>query len=182
MSNEVLFIAGSPSGASRSSAVARLVADEVTRAGLTPVVLGLRDFEPADLVFGSTQSPSVARLVESAKAARALVLSSPMYKATYSGGLKAIVDLVPPDALTGKPALGIATTRQASHGVLVDRAYRALFDFFSARAVDTLVVADAAIRVSEGEATLDPDAERRAREAGRALAHALDRAGAGRTP
>jgi FMN reductase len=173
MSSEVLFVAGSPSPSSRSSTVGRIVAEEVERAGLVPRTLGLRDFDATELLLGQAQSAAAARIAEAAKRARAIVVSSPMYKATYSGGLKAIVDLIPPDALGGKPALGIATTRLDAHGPLVDYAYRALFAFFSARTLETVVVLDSEFRSSQAEVSLEPSAERRARAAGRALVAAL---------
>jgi FMN reductase len=102
------------------------------------------------------------------------VLSTPVYKATYAGGLKAIVDLIPPDALVGKPALGIATTKLASHGVEVDRAFRALFAFFRARTNETLVVNDDELRVDGASGTLAAAAEARVEREARALIRAVE--------
>jgi FMN reductase len=177
MAHEVLFIAGSPSPASRSSAVARAVADEVEIAGYAPRQISLLDFDPADLLLGRTQAPAVARLIDAARAAAGIVVSSPTYKASYSGALKTVVDLIPPDALADKPALGIATTRLDSHGALVEEAYRALFRFFSAHPAHTVVAVDAEIAVHESRVTLSPSAEQRIRGAAAAFVAALARYG-----
>ncbi len=177
MGEQVVILSGSPSAASRSTLVARALASEVEAAGLRTVAWALGDFDPSDVVFGRSSTPALTRFIESVKAAAALVLASPVYKASYSGALKAVVDVVPPDALTGRPALGIATARLPAHGPEVDRAYRALFSFFKARAVDTLVVLDDEVNVGAPSAggssgVLGP-AEKRVRLAARALVAAV---------
>ena len=48
-----------------------------------------------------TARPAMLR-IEAVSSASAVVFSSPVYKATYSGGLKLLIDLIPPDALRGK--------------------------------------------------------------------------------
>jgi FMN reductase len=150
MSREIVLVAGSPSSTSRSLLVAQLVERHARRAGWTWRAFSLTDFEPADLVFGRADAPAVRDFIDRTKASAGLVLASPVYKATYAGGLKAIVDLIPPDALVGKPALGIATTKLASHGTEVERAYKALFAFFRTSTSDTLIVSDDEIETSSG--------------------------------
>ena len=174
MSRDIVWVAGSPSPTSRSSFVAHAVAEHAKRAGLSWRAFALGDFEPADVLFGRADAPSARAFVDAVKNSVALVLSTPVYKATYAGGLKAIVDLIPPDALVGKPALGIATTKLASHGVQVDGAYRALFAFFRARANDTLVVLDDEVRVEGGSGILAPLAEARIDREARALTRAIE--------
>jgi FMN reductase len=176
MSREVLFLAGSPSITSRSALVADAVAEEIERAGLRKVPWSLADFEPADVFYGRTESPAVARFLDAVKGASALVLSTPVYKATYTGALKAIVDLVPPDALLGRPLLGVATARLPAHGAEVDGAFRALSAFFKARAIQSLVVLDDELQNGPGGKTLSPEAAQRAHKAARALVAALDEA------
>lgn len=174
MSRDVVFLSGSASAISRSALVARAVASEVQHAGLRPVFWSLSDFDPADVLFGRAQSPAAARFIGAAKGAVSLVVSTPVYKAAYTGALKAIVDLIPPEALIGRPALGIATAKVAAHGAEVDRAFRTLFAFFKARALETLFVLDDELQIASGEGVLSVDAEQRAREASRALVAAVD--------
>jgi FMN reductase len=174
VSELVLFVAGSPSESSRSTLVARRVAEELTSSGIAARFVSLRDFDAADVLLGRTTQPEVARFVEASRAAAAVVLATPVYKATYAGGLKALVDLIPPDALDGKPALAIATTKLAAHGALAASAFDALFTFFAAkRAAETLVVLDAEIR-TDGEApAFAPDAEAHISRAADALRRAI---------
>jgi FMN reductase len=174
MSQSVVFLTGSPATGSRSAFVAHAVASEALRAGLRPVFWSLADFDPADVLFGRAGAPGVARFIDGVKEAAALVLATPVYKATYAGALKAIVDLIPPDALVDKPTLGIATARLAAHATGVDQSYRSLFAFFRARALDTLFLTDDELQLAPGACVLSVDAEQRVRRAGRTLVQATE--------
>jgi FMN reductase len=174
MSGAVVFVSGSPSASSRSTAVARALAGRLESRGQVTRSYSIRDFDPADVLLGRAEAPAVRRFVEVVRGAAGLVLSTPVYKATYAGALKALVDLVPPDSLTGKPALGIATTRLAAHGSEVRGAFAALFTFFGARAVPSLVVLDDELTlVDGGAAKLVAAADERLTSAAHALSTAL---------
>ena len=155
MSSRIIFITGSPSSTSRSSRVAHAVAAHVAQAGFVTSFFSIHDFDPADVLLARVDAPAVASFIDLVKGAAGIVLATPVYKATYAGGLKAIVDLIPPDALVQKASLGIATTRLASHGAEVDRAYRALFAFFRSKPIDSLVVLDDELRSEGGSAAID---------------------------
>jgi FMN reductase len=176
MSQSVVFLTASPSDASRSAFIAHIVASEVERAGGHAVFFSLHDFDPADVLFGRSTGPGVARFIEATKAAAALVLATPVYKATYAGALKAIVDLIPPDILVEKPALGISTARVATHATGVNQAYGALFGFFRARAQGALFVSDDELQFVGGAGVLSVDAEQRVRKAASALVQTLNEA------
>jgi FMN reductase len=172
----VVFVAGSPTPASRSSFVADAVATYVRQQGLATPTFSIRDFDPADVLLGRTQAPSVAAFIQATKGASAIVVSSPVYKATYAGALKVLVDLIAHDGLVGKPALGIATSRSLAHGTDVSHAYAALFGFFQSSALDSLVVIDEELKVEGATMTLSPAARERTDSAARNLVAAIRRA------
>jgi len=174
MSRSIVFLKGSPSTASRSAVVADAVASEVRRAGLFPVVWSLSDFDPRDVFFARSDAPAIASFIQAVQGAAALVLSTPVYKATYSGALKAIVDLIPPDALVGRPILGIATARLAAHATEVDRAFAALVGFFKARPLATLVVLDGDVQVAGDVGRLVGASEEKVPHAARDLLQAVN--------
>jgi FMN reductase len=174
VSNEIVFVEGSPSPTSRSSQVARAIGAHLKEAGFSTRIFSLHDFEPADVLFGHAETPGAQSFLASVRDARAIVLSTPVYKATYAGGLKAIVDLLPPDSLTGRAALGIATTRSEAHGLEVARAYRSLFAFFSANVVGPLVVLDSELRVEGEKVSFLEPAKERVGAAARLLIETLD--------
>lgn len=172
MSRSVLFLKGSPSNVSRSAVVADAVASEVQRAGLLTVAWSLADFEPKDIFFARTEAQAIVSFIEAVKGAAALVLSTPVYKAVYSGALKAVVDLIPPDALVERPILGIATARLQAHASEVDRAFRSLSGFFKAKTLDTLVVLDGEVQAGE-VVRLAEAAGERVRQVARTLVDAV---------
>jgi NAD(P)H-dependent FMN reductase len=90
------------------------------------------------------------------------------------GGPKGL-DLIPPDALVDRPALGIATTKLDSHGAEVSVAFQALFRFFRARGLPSLVVNDAELTVEETGVALTREAEDRLAVAVRGLQDAVAR-------
>jgi len=175
MTREFVFIAASPSSNSRSSAVARALANRLEARGRPTRWYSVRDFDPADVMLARAEAPGIKHFVEVVRGAAALVLSTPVYKATYAGVLKAVVDLIPPDALVDKPALGIGTSRLADHGGDVARAFAALFAFFRARSVGALVVLDDELTVGDGGgATFAAAAEDRLQAVLRALSLAVE--------
>ena len=182
MSHEIVFVAGSPSPTSRSTAVARAFAAALAREGYSPRSYSVKDFDPGDLILGRADAPAVAAFVGVVRASAGIVLSTPVYKATYAGGLKTLVDLIPPDALVGRVGLGIATTRQGAHALEVDRAYHALFGFFRAQSSDSLVVLDQDLEADGADWIPNPSASERIQAAARAFARLADRSGESAQP
>ncbi len=151
---QIVVLSASPSPTSRSTFVGREVASRLQSRGLEVASFSVTDFDAADVLTGRAKSPLVVRFLETVSRAEGIVLATPVYKATYSGGLKAVVDLIPPDALIGRRALGIATAKIGLHGNEAAAAYRSLFAFFRLRAVETLVVLDDELSVDGGQGTL----------------------------
>jgi FMN reductase len=154
MTKKVLLLAGSPQLRSRSSGVLAGVAERLAAKGVASQSYALRDFEPADLLHARAEAPALQHYIDEARAAAALVVSTPVYKAAYSGGLKLLLDLIPPDALRGKPVLAIATARVGQYFPSVQRAFDDLFLFFQTGvAVAPVFLVDEQARL-EGEQVL----------------------------
>jgi FMN reductase len=75
------------------------------------------------------------------EAADALVVGTPVYKGSYTGALKHLFDLIPPNALAGRPVLLAATAGSPLHGLVTEHQLRPLFGFFNARTVPTTIFA-----------------------------------------
>jgi FMN reductase len=92
--------------------------------------------------FSLKDMPQDARSAFAAiKAADALVVGTPVYKGSYTGALKHLFDLVPPDALTGKPVLLAASAGSSFYGLVTEHELRPLFGFFNAVTLPTTVFA-----------------------------------------
>jgi len=176
MSRQVILIAGSPQKESRSSQVLSALGERLAAGGVRTKRFGLSDFQAEDLLFARSEVPAVRAYLEQIQAASAIVLATPVYKATYSGGLKVLLDLIPPDALRGKTVLTIATARVGRHFPGVQRALDDLYRFFEAGlAIPAVYLLDEQVRLEPHGLSYDPSAEAAVDKAAKALLHALAR-------
>lgn len=77
----------------------------------------------------------IARIVE----ADALVIATPIYKGSYPGLFKHLIDLLDPLSLINKPILIAATGGGEKHALAVEHQLRPLFAFFEAQILPTAV-------------------------------------------
>ncbi len=82
-----------------------------------------------------------AAVIEAVETADLLVVGSPVYRASYTGALKHLFDLVDRRALEGTPVLLCATGGTPLHGLMPDHQLRPLFGFFNAITIPTAVYA-----------------------------------------
>lgn len=103
-------------------------------------------------------APGARAKVSRLLAADALVIATPVYKASYPGLFKHLIDLFDPAALLGKPVLLAATGGGEKHALAVEHQLRPLLAFFEAQSLGTGVHAsdrDFTDGVLTGAATLD---------------------------
>lgn len=174
MSSQVVFISGSPQPQSRSARVAQALAERLDAADLRVRRYGLSDFESSDLVYARADGRVTQHYLQTVRSAAALVLSTPVYKATYSGGLKLLLDIIPPDALRGKTVLAIASARIGRHFQSVQRAFDDLYRFFDVGfVIPPVFVLDEQVQVNERGLSCDPNAEAAIDRAATAVLSAL---------
>lgn len=137
----VLLINGSPTPVSRSAALLDHASAALQASGLEVRCVSILDFPAEDLVQARYGSPSFAGFIEEVAAAAALVVSTPVYKASYSGGLKALLDILPQDALLGKAVLPLATAGTISHLLAIDYALKPVLSVLGAREIEQGVFA-----------------------------------------
>jgi FMN reductase len=128
----VLFVSGSPSAASRTS---RLLDHLAGRLDRNATVLRLRDLPAEALLHGDAAHPDLAEAVRQVAAAGAIVVATPIYKASYTGLLKAFLDVLPQDAFAGKTVVPVATGGTSAHLLAVDYALRPVLSVLGARHV-----------------------------------------------
>jgi FMN reductase len=174
MSDPVVLISGSPARESRSTRVLRSVDERLAAAGLRSRAFGLRDFEASDLVLGRADVSAVQQYLASLQSASVVVFATPVYKATYSGGLKLLVDLIPPDALRGKTVLTVATARISRYFQSVQRAFDDLYRFFDVGLIiPPIFLLDEQVNLEGGAPQYDKSAETALDKAATALVSAL---------
>jgi FMN reductase len=75
---------------------------------------------------------AVQASIAAIESADALVVASPVYRASYTGLFKHLFDLVHHEALIDKPVLLAATGGSDRHALVIDHQLRPLFSFFQA--------------------------------------------------
>ncbi|MEU5863649.1 MULTISPECIES: NADPH-dependent FMN reductase [unclassified Nonomuraea] len=145
----VLLISGSPSAASRT---VRLLDHLAGRLDRPATVLRLRDLPAEALLRGDTAHPELAHATAQVAAADTIVVATPIYKASYTGLLKAFLDVLPQGAFAGKTVVPIATGGTPGHLLAVDYALRPVLSVLGARHVTRgLFVLDSQIEPLAGE-------------------------------
>ncbi|MGP6171336.1 FMN reductase [Microbacterium sp. A196] len=110
--------------------------------------------------------------INSVYSADALIAVTPIFSTSYSGLFKSFIDVLEPDALTGKPVLIGANAGTARHSLAIDYAIRPLFAYLHAEAVSTGVFAASSDWGGSGDevAPLSKRVEKGARELAEAIA------------
>ncbi|MFJ8444253.1 NADPH-dependent FMN reductase [Kitasatospora griseola] len=120
----ILSVSGSPSATSRTTRLLRHVDRRLASHGHRVAALDVRTLPAEALLAADTADPAIARAVELFEQADGVVIGTPVYKAAYSGLLKALLDLLPQYALRGKTVLPLATGGSTAHVLAVDYALR----------------------------------------------------------
>ena len=159
----LLLIAGSPSERSRSAALLDVVGQRLAARGARIDRLLIRDLSPQALVLADVGHRSIQQAIDQVARASTIVLSTPVYKAAYSGVLKVFLDLLPQTALKGKAVLPLATGGSPHHMLALDYALRPVLQSLSARHILPGVYAtDSQVTVMpEGAHQVDSELSRR---------------------
>ena len=118
--SDLVLLSGSPSATSRSVAVLKDVESRLEALGLTTSFISVRDFPAEDLILARYDSPTFDRAKAEIEQAAGLVISTPVYKASYTGTLKTFLDILPQHALRGKVVLPLATGGTLAHLLAID--------------------------------------------------------------
>ena len=85
--------------------------------------------------------PALESVINSVVSADGIIAVTPIFSTSYSGLFKSFIDVLDPDALTGKPVLLGANAGTARHSLAIDYAIRPLFVYLHAEPVSTGVFA-----------------------------------------
>ncbi|MCZ7935306.1 FMN reductase [Agrobacterium leguminum] len=141
---KILGISGSVKRPSRTAhVVERIVAAIGRTAKVETDLIDLADAAP--VLFRALRADELDEagraIVDAVEAADVLVVGSPVYRASYTGALKHLFDLVDFRALQGRRVILAATGGSPLHGLMLEHQFRPLFGFFGAVTVPTTVYA-----------------------------------------
>lgn len=155
----VLAVSGSPSPTSRTAVLIDEVGRRVREDGHTIDVLHLRNLPAVPLLAADPSDPLVRDAAERLGRADAVVLGTPVYKASYSGLLKVWLDSLAQFAFTGKTVLPLATGGSLANVLALDYALRPVLAAMGAmHVVPGYFVLDRFVaQAAEDVWTLDPE-------------------------
>ena len=87
--------------------------------GVEVFTYNLQDFSADDLLFANFSSPQLKQLIAELASADGLIVATPVYKASFSGALKTLLDLLPERALDHKVVLPLATAGLSPHAAVI---------------------------------------------------------------
>ena len=163
----VVTLGGSPSQRSRSGVLLDHAKRWLNQQGVEVVSYQVRDFPAEDLLHARFDSPKIIDLLQQIENADGLVIATPVYKASFSGALKTVLDLLPERALSHKVVLPIATGGSIAHMLAVDYALKPVLSALKAQEMLPGIFAeDSQIAYGEGgaQAQLVPILEQRLQE------------------
>ena len=137
----IVIGAATPPGRLSRAAAALADAARAERPDLRVAVIDLAatpveicDGRPEDAYGDATRAA-----IRAVREASAVAIASPVYRASYPGVLKNLVDLLPVEALAGKPVGILAMGATAHHYLGVDTQLRAVLAWFGALVAPTSV-------------------------------------------
>lgn len=133
---EIVIVVGSPTPPGRLLAAVTWLVDEVEheRSDVSTTLLQLRDVglswaDGRSLdQYGDATAQAVRRVIK----ADAVILATPIYRASYTGMLKNFLDLLPVEALMGKTVGMMAIAATESHFLALENQLRPVLAWFGA--------------------------------------------------
>lgn len=147
----VVSVGGSPSTRSRSGVLLKRSRQWLQDRGVEVVTFQVREFPAEDLLHARFDSPQVRHFQDLVAQADGLVVSTPVYKASFAGALKTLLDLLPERALEHKVVLPIATGGSIAHMLAVDYALKPVLSALKAQeTLQGIFADDSQIAYGEG--------------------------------
>lgn len=173
--SHIVAIAGSTAEQSKSTDLLKRILAQVEAYGFSTQLLSVRDIPAQELIYGAGKDSShLSHVTGQIERATGVIVASPVYKASYSGALKAFLDLLPQKSLAEKIVLPIMTAGSSKHLLAIDYALKPVLTALGATHVlNGFFVSDDLIQRDQyGLLSLDDEAEARLREQVRALVFA----------
>ncbi|BAY07479.1 NADPH-dependent FMN reductase [Calothrix sp. NIES-2098] len=172
----ILAIAGSPTHPSRTYALVEYAVQNLSRQGLNTNIISVRDIPAEDLAYGRYNSASLEQPKALLEKASGVIIATPIYKAAYTGVLKAFLDLLPQKALAGKVVLPLAVGGTIAHLLSIEYALKPVLSELGARHIlGTVYAVDKQIQIQpDGSVQLDEEIDQRLQDSLKEFALAVN--------
>jgi FMN reductase len=142
----ITSILGSPSAVSRSAALLQVAQARLGASASQIETVSVRDLPCQALLHAQFADAGIQDAIRKVRQAQVVLVATPIYKAAYSGLLKAFLDLLPQDALRDKTVLPLATGGSSAHLLALDYSLKPVLSALGARELlDAVYASDAQI-------------------------------------
>ncbi|WP_051404914.1 NADPH-dependent FMN reductase [Bacillus cihuensis] len=138
----VVILSGSPSAPSRTDFVLKFVQSLLEKENITVTYVSVLDIPAEDLHNARYNSSEIKAIAKSIEEADGVIIGSPVYKASYTGVLKSLIDLIPEGAFKGIPVLPIMVGGSKAHLLAIDFALKPLITTLKGRATQGTYIID----------------------------------------
>ncbi|MBC7956794.1 MAG: NADPH-dependent FMN reductase [Cytophagales bacterium] len=143
---KIVGILGSPAASSRSNSLLQLAQARLQPVASSLHTIAVRDLPAEALLHAQFDHPVIQQALQHVREAQVVLVATPIYKAAYSGLLKAFLDLLPQDGLRDKTVLPLATGGSIAHLLALDYALKPVLSVLGARLIlDPVFATDAQI-------------------------------------
>ncbi|MWC29970.1 NADPH-dependent FMN reductase [Paenibacillus sp. MMS18-CY102] len=132
MSN-VVFIIATPNQSSRLIGVTQYIEKQLQAQGITLTTINVASLPADDLIGTRFDSPAIVAANALVEAADAVVIASPVYKASFSGILKTYLDLLPQKGLVNKIVAPVFIGGTIAHLLSIDYSLKPVLSSLGAR-------------------------------------------------
>ncbi|MEK3884912.1 NADPH-dependent FMN reductase [Paenibacillus sp. PL2-23] len=133
MSKPIIIISGSPNAASRLNGMIDLVRRELEQSGYPSKTITVVTLPADDLIQSRFGSPAIVEANKLVEEAAAVIIASPVYKASYTGVLKTYLDLLPQKGFEGKLVLPLFIGGTLAHMLSIDYSLKPVLSSMGAR-------------------------------------------------
>jgi FMN reductase len=131
----VLIISGSPSKTSRLNGIIEYVQKVLKEKEAQVEWINVSDLPAENLISAHFDSPAIQQANELVEKADAIIVASPVYKASYTGVLKTYLDLLPQKGLAQKVILPLFIGGSIAHLLSIDYALKPVLSVLGARTI-----------------------------------------------
>jgi len=117
---QIIVLSGSPTTYSHTALVLQQISDLLAYRGCNVKKVSVRDVEPETIFNARFDDPQITSIVNDFKNADGIVIGSPVYKGSYTGVLKALIDLFPEDSFKGTPVLPVMVGGSSHHMLAIE--------------------------------------------------------------
>lgn len=130
---KIVILSGSPTPNSRLNAFIDHSGEKLAAAGFEVKYVYIAKLPSEDLVKANFKSEAIQEKLAWVAEADAVIIASPVYKASYTGVLKLFLDLIPERGLKGKIVLPLFVGGTMAHLLAIDYALKPVISVLSCR-------------------------------------------------